>query len=59
MLFSKFLTDPNSSHPPATAVSNKLRELSTTTDILSENPTTLQEEVMKAIQNSKSLDSPR
>ncbi|XP_070492951.1 carbohydrate-responsive element-binding protein isoform X2 [Chironomus tepperi] len=41
------------------AVSNKLRELSTTTDILSENPTTLQEEVLKAIQNSKSLDSPR
>ncbi|KAG5682669.1 hypothetical protein PVAND_012007 [Polypedilum vanderplanki] len=34
------------------AVSNKLRELSTTTDILSDNPTTLQEEVKKAVQNA-------
>lgn len=32
-----------------TAVSNKLRELSTTTDILSDNPTTLQEEVMRIV----------
>jgi MAX-like protein X len=43
------------------AVSNKLRELSTTTDILSENPTTLQEEVMRAVQtmNPRAHDSPR
>ena len=31
------------------AVSNKLRYLSTTTDVLSENPTSLQEEVQKAV----------
>uniref|UniRef100_A0A1Q3FDZ9 Putative mlx interactor n=1 Tax=Culex tarsalis TaxID=7177 RepID=A0A1Q3FDZ9_CULTA len=31
------------------AVSNKLRQLSTTTDILSDPPTSLQEEVMKAV----------
>jgi MAX-like protein X len=31
------------------AVSNKLRELSTTTDILSDNPTSLQEEVMRIV----------
>lgn len=36
------------------AVSNKLREISTTTDILSDNPTSLQEEVLKAVKNIKS-----
>lgn len=34
------------------AVSNKLRQLSTTTDILSDPPTSLQEEVLKAISSS-------
>uniref|UniRef100_U5EPE1 Putative basic helix-loop-helix zip transcription factor n=1 Tax=Corethrella appendiculata TaxID=1370023 RepID=U5EPE1_9DIPT len=34
------------------AVSNKLRHLSTTTDVLSDPPTSLQEEVIKAISNS-------
>jgi len=36
------------------AVSNKLREISTTTDILSDNPTSLQDEVLKAVKNIKS-----
>lgn len=40
------------------AVSNKLRQLSTTTDILSDPPTSLQEEVMKAISTSLPLTSP-
>lgn len=35
------------------AVSNKLRYLSTTTDVLSENPTSLQEEVQKAVAAKK------
>lgn len=39
------------------AVSNKLRQLSTTTDILSDPPTSLQEEVMKAISTSLPLPS--
>lgn len=39
------------------AVSNKLRQLSTTTDILSDPPTSLQEEVMKAISTSAPLPS--
>lgn len=34
------------------AVSNKLRQLSTTTDILSDPPTSLQEEVLKAVANT-------
>lgn len=34
------------------AVSDKLRYLSTTTDLLSEPPSTLQEEVLKAISSS-------
>lgn len=37
------------------AVSNKLRQLSTTTDILSDPPTSLQEEVLKAISTSLPL----
>ncbi|XP_055591465.1 MLX-interacting protein isoform X2 [Uranotaenia lowii] len=37
------------------AVSNKLRQLSTTTDILSDPPTSLQEEVLKAISSSMPL----
>ncbi|XP_058450026.1 MLX-interacting protein isoform X2 [Malaya genurostris] len=37
------------------AVSNKLRQLSTTTDILSDPPTSLHEEVLKAISNSLPL----
>lgn len=43
------------------AVSNKLREISTTTDILSDNPTSLQDEVLKAVKNvrSRSHESPR
>lgn len=43
------------------AVSNKLRELSTTTDILSDNPTSLQEEAIRAISSIKgrSHDNPR
>lgn len=43
-----------------TAVSDKLRYLSTTTDILSDPPSTLQEEVMKAIgisTNSNNVNS--
>lgn len=36
-----------------TAVSDKLRYLSTTTDILSDPPSTLQEEVLKAISSNK------
>lgn len=39
------------------AVSNKLRQLSTTTDILSDPPTSLQEEVVKAISTSLPLPS--
>ncbi|CRK93053.1 CLUMA_CG006597, isoform A [Clunio marinus] len=35
------------------AVSNKLREISTTTDILSDNPTSLQDEVIKAVKNAR------
>ncbi len=47
--------------PFFSAISNKLRELSKTTDILSENPTTLQDEVMRAVSNlrTKSHESPR
>lgn len=43
------------------AVSNKLREISTTTDILSDNPTSLQEEVLKAVKNinSRTHENPR
>jgi MAX-like protein X len=43
------------------AVSNKLREISTTTDILSDNPTSLQDEVLKAVKKIKSRahESPR
>ncbi|XP_055638976.1 MLX-interacting protein isoform X2 [Toxorhynchites rutilus septentrionalis] len=40
------------------AVSNKLRQLSTTTDILSDPPTSLQEEVLKAISTSMPLAGP-
>uniref|UniRef100_A0A182V792 BHLH domain-containing protein n=1 Tax=Anopheles merus TaxID=30066 RepID=A0A182V792_ANOME len=36
------------------AVSNQLRQLSTTTDVLSDPPSSLQEEVLKAISNSSS-----
>ncbi|XP_062546534.1 carbohydrate-responsive element-binding protein isoform X2 [Armigeres subalbatus] len=39
------------------AVSNKLRQLSTTTDILSDPPTSLQEEVLKAISTCVPLPS--
>lgn len=38
-----------------TAVSNKLRQLSTTTDILSDPPTSLQEEVLKAMASAQPL----
>ncbi|XP_021701396.1 protein WBSCR14 homolog isoform X2 [Aedes aegypti] len=37
------------------AVSNKLRQLSTTTDILSDPPTSLQEEVLKAMASAQPL----
>jgi MAX-like protein X len=39
------------------AISNKLRHLSTTTDILSDPPSTLREEVMKAIASSRDVTS--
>lgn len=41
----------------STAVSNKLRYLSTTTDILSDPPSSIEEEVLKAV-NNKSGEHP-
>lgn len=42
---------------PLTAITNKLRYLSTTTDILSDEPSTIKDEVMKVINRANSSGS--
>lgn len=54
--FAIYLSAPPSPSPSlCSAITNKLRYLSTTTDILSDEPSTIKDEVMKVINRASSV----